>query len=654
MKLRNCILLLGFASFIFGAAQLSAQDSNAKEIFYQHEMQRWNELAERSVNHINDTTIDVHFYHLDIEVTIDSAYIAGSVEVMFEPKVDGLNELFLDLYHSLQVDSISAPCQSFSQSGDKIWITLVETFDAGEQISLTVYYRGKPTKIGNTKGLVYETHNGSEPIIASLSTPYLAHSWYPCKDGPEDKADSVFTDITIKDSIINGRQLIAVSNGVMESMEKSENKNTFKWRHRYPIVSYYVMVAISNYDSISDFYNGSGVSFPLDYYFFQEAYQSTVDGVADIPDAIGFFNEKFGPYPFHQEKFGMTQLGFYGAIENQTNVIQNTLNDGWFLVTVHELAHMWFADMITCETWNHGWLNEGFATYSEALWMEHQHGLQVYQAYMLNMAYWGGGTLYLEDTSDPFGVFVPIIYRKGAWALHMLRNAVGDEVFFKAIKAYALNQDFRFGHANTGDLQNVFEEEAQTDLDYFFDQWIYDEYFPIYNYNFKQNGNQLDLLIVQSQGDSGHREVFEMPIDVKISFSDATDTTLTVFNDQKEQGFQFEVDKEVVWVYIDPDNWILGYKIFADQLPVNTPQYVTENFKVYPNPTKDLLFIESQFFGGSLTCEIYDLSGRKRFERRLKSSKESLDISELNDGLFFYRMIEDNKRILKTGKLIKQ
>ena len=237
-------LIAGYVSF--------AQEEKAMTLFHEHEMSTWQNLIGRSQQHINDTTIDVMFYHLDIEIAIDSSYISGNVKILFEPLTNNFSELFLDLNQSLTVDSISSPVSGFTHSGNKIWIELESAYDIGQEIELIVYYQGKPSNPGGYKGLMYEDHNGDEPVIATLSTPYLAHSWYPCKDGPEDKADSAYIDITIEDRIVNGIELIAVSNGLLEDIEEFDGKKIFKWRHRYPIVTYYVMAAISNYEFITE------------------------------------------------------------------------------------------------------------------------------------------------------------------------------------------------------------------------------------------------------------------------------------------------------------------------------------------------------------------------------------------------------------------
>ncbi|MEJ2593607.1 MAG: M1 family aminopeptidase [bacterium] len=633
-----------------------AQQDSIMEAFREQEVTSWSELLSRAQEHITDSTIDVTFYHLDLHIAVDSNFISGSNRVTLMPVTDGIDHFFLDLQGALTVDSISFPCIDFSHDGNQLKINLDKPYDPGTPLQLTIYYHGEPALANSIKGLVYEDHNGNEPVIATLSTPYLAHYWYPCKDGPADKVDSVYVDITIPDTAINGMDLIAVSNGVLNTTDLLDGKKTFRWRHTYPIVSYYVMAAVSNYATISDEYvSDAREVLPLDYYVFNESYQQSLEGVAGIPDAIALFSERFGEYPFMREKFGMTQLGFYGAIENQTNVIQNVIHEAWFLVSVHELAHMWFGDMITCESWHHGWLNEGFASYCEALWVEHDQGTGAYRNYMDQFKYFGGGTLYLQNTDDPFSIFLPIIYRKGAWLLHMLRGVVGDELFFQTLKNYALHDDVRYDNASTQDFQYVAEDVSGLDLEYFFDQWVYDSYYPVYRYNYSQEGHTLYFALYQSQGENGWREFFEMPVQVRVWFEDESDTTFTVRNDRTLQFFRFTVSKTVAWVETDPEEWILRQSFYEPELPViGISERMTRDYRLYPNPVSTALHVAYERKSHDrMTFELYDLSGKKRFSTLLRDAYTTVDMSLFEPGFYFYRIFSEGHPLPVTGKVLK-
>ncbi|MEZ5146795.1 MAG: M1 family aminopeptidase [Bacteroidales bacterium] len=503
---------------------------------------------------------------------------------------------------------------------------------------------------GGYKGMRYESHNGGEPIIATLSTPYLAHYWYPCKDGPQDKPDSVYMDITLPKISYSGVEIMGVSNGVLENIIDNGDSNTFQWRHRYPIVTYYVMAAVSNYVHFQEEFNGTGgESFPLNYYVFEEHFNQAQAGVADLPEVIQFYSDVFGTYPFSNEKYGMTQLGFYGAIENQTNTIQNNLSASWFYTSIHELGHMWFGDMITLADWHHCWLNEGFATYSEALWDEYKYGFEAYKNNMATNEFWNGGTLYLQNAADTFNTFQSIFYSKGAYTVHMLRGVLGDDAFFGALMDYAQNPNFKYKNASTEDLKQSFENSSGLNLDYFFEQWVYDAYWPQYAYNFAQNTNlDVNLLIKQQQEELyGYRPVFTMPVQVRFDFTDNSDTTVTIWNDQQEQTFWFEFGKTVESVELDPDKWILRKAFFQPQLPVSISETETgPAISCFPNPFSNEIKIEFRRADEiAKRLSVIDFSGKIVFRQEIKNNNERANI-------FFWKGMDNDGQKMQAGSYL--
>jgi len=612
-----------------------------------------NSLFAEDINLSNDTTFDVKFYHLDLEIGIDEEYISGSVEYLFASNIDSLNKVILDLDGTFEVDSVSYPANSFSFSNNRIVIGFDNYYSNGETFSFKIYYHGKPQLYGGIKGLVYKKHSGNQPIIASLSTPYLAHTWWPCKDGVFDKSDSTFIDITIKDTIISSIPVIAVSNGLLDEVEVKNGKKTFKWKHYYPIVPYYVMVAISNYRKFSQTFEGEGYSFPLDYYVFDEHIEQAKKGVINMPDAIGFFTEIFGSYPFLNEKYGMTELGFYGAIENQTNTITNSMKESWFYVSVHELSHQWFADMITCDSWHDGWLNEGFASYAEALYAEHSEGFERYQSYMAKFEYYDSGTVYMEDVNNPFNVFRGIIYKKGAYILHMLRYVLGDKMFFKAIKEYALDEKFMYKNARTEDFQEICESVSGKNLNYFFDQWIYDERYPIYHYNFNQKNEKLDIYIEQKQNENGWRNIFKMPVEIKVEFEDGGDTLVKVFNELQFQIFSFDMTKAVKAVKIDPGKKILKKAFFDNTLTSNYFVLPDRYLNIYPNPNSGSfsIQIDVEELSGAIELSVISLNNDIVYKNIIIDDSQSLiNIEGIKPGMYF--VIIKSKSIYSVKKMI--
>ena len=653
MKIKVLLVVLLFPLF------LVSQDEQGIIDFYEAEMSTMKHACFNRLMVTNDSLIDVGFYHLFIEPAIDSAYINGWATIGFTSRAGQLTQIKLDLQQSLQVDSIQGAIASFSHLGDSLVIILLTEMEYGQYAEVTIFYQGVPVLAANVKGLRYEHHDADVPVIVSLSTPFLAHYWFPCKDGPYDKADSLFVDILLPNIEYEGFALNAVSNGLLDTVIQTETSRLYRWSHKYPVVPYYAMVAVSNYKKISQSYCNDelGHCFPMDYYVFPQDTLEALSGVEQMPEIMALFEQLFGPYPFASEKYGMTQLGFYGAIENQTNTITNKMSSDWLMVSVHELAHMWYGCKVTCSSWNHGWLNEGFATYAEALWKEHKDGSSAYRAYMASNAWYNGGTVYLPDTEDPFSVFLPIIYRKGAWVLHMLRFVMGDEDFFDMLANYSSQDSFAYGNLTTDDFRTYCESFYGSSLSWFFDQWVFDAYYPIYYYNFVQTESQLQLQVFQAQSQLGRRPVFEMPLEWLVEFQDGTDTLIKVYQQEQSQLHILNgINGEVKSLMPDPFQWVLHSSMFQPDLPVGIPSSNTNNsLQVYPNPVKNLIMIQlpdSHYQG--MTLQIFDNRGRLVKSYPPTANQELVDVSSWVAGVYLVRLLDKEGQQMDEVKLIKQ
>lgn len=513
-----------------------------------------------------DENIDVTFYHIALDIDIENKTISGDVNIELKSLIDNLTEVKLNLHEALALTAVGENASSFSREGNILSLVLDKSYNEGEPVSISISYGGVPPLApGGTfgKGFRFDTHSDGIPAIATYSTPYLSHYWFPCKDGPSDKANSVWLDITIPEATYEGYELKAISNGVLTETTTEGGKKTFKWRHNHPIVPYYIMVAVSNYVHISSTYNNTtnGNSFPLDYYVFPYHQEEVM--LNNVPTAFDTFISLFGDYPFKNEKFGFTQVAQNWSIENQTNPILGGMSAGWEVSMLHELSHAWFGNSITNQSWKHIWLSEGFATYASALFYEAAVGKARYMQHLssLSSRYVDDRSLILDDDSDYNTIFHTIYFHKGAWVLHMLRGYLGDAVALNCIKSFAESTEFKYGHATTEDFIAHCTTVSGLDLTTFFEQWVYGKGYPEYHYEFYSDSERgkggLTLSQVQSDLDASRREVFEMYIELKFHFQDGTSSTQRVFNNLKAQTFEFDFTKKIVKVEIDPNNWIL-------------------------------------------------------------------------------------------------
>jgi len=262
---------------------------------------------------------------------------------------------------------------------------------------------------------------------------------------------------------------------------------------------------------------------------------------------------------------------------------------------------------------------------------------------MTGFEYTGPGSVYLNDISDPFNIFQGIIYNKGAYVLHMLRGVLGDTIFFNSIKNYSSSSQFKYKHATTENFQDVCEANSNLNLDFFFDQWIYDENYPKYQYNWKQDTTTLvtSLVIFQAQQSTDNwRPVFEMPLQIFFSFANDNDSIITVHNNQQFQTYFFNFNDTVANIFIDTNNWVLKSVAFSDSIYLGTKEEIFNkpNVKVIPNPNNGAFSI---ILPNTNTGEVYislmDLTGRIVYSKKLMEANPKINIQNtkyLSEGLY--------------------
>ncbi len=617
-----------------------------KQAFFQGELERQHRVltAERTNS---DTSIDVTYYKLDLVITTAPSYLRGTVTVNALSEVDALTSITLDLVNTLTVDSVLAgqTAVPFVQHPTTVTITLDRSYHHGELVVLDVYYGGIPSSSG-FGSFVFTTTPQGAPWVWSLSQPYGAKDWWPCKDHPSDKADSADIWVTVSNGLKVG------SNGILTAVvDKGNGTSTWKWSERYPIANYLISIAVSNYASFSNWFRYSPTdSMEILNYVLPE---HLTQGEANLPRTVSMleiFSEKYGLYPFIKEKYGHAEFGWGGAMEHQT-MTSATVNAFAEYVVAHELAHQWFGDLVTCANWPNIWLNEGFATYSESIYFEAKYGPIAYWNDLLSKAPTSKGavgTIYVRDTSTVVTLFDGwLVYDKGSWVLHMLRHVLGDSLFFQSLRSYLEDPRYRFGVVTTEDFQQVCESVSGTSLDYFFTEWIYGEKYPQYTYSWSAeagtNGFDVSVTINQTTGTS-NPSFFTMPIDLKVS-APGWDTTVVLFHTFSGQKFTFNVSHLPVSADLDPQNWILRDVALAT--PVLAEGSVPSRYSLeqnYPNPFNPTTVINFQLPAVSdVRLVVCDLLGREvrtlvNDRRPAGSYSVEFDASNLPSGVYLYRL----------------
>lgn len=494
---------------------------------------------------VNQGNFDIFYLKFDLDISPTAKKIDGIAEVHCKSLINGLDLIQLDLTSSLSVQSVKINDEflSFNHSSDLLSINLDKPYNiGGENIILTIVYSGLPAN-----SFHFDTKDGL-PMIWTKTEPYGSKDWIPCKNLPDDKADSLDLIITVPSD------LIVASNGVLINTEIIGNKTTYYWKERYPIVSYLISLAIHPYRIRTDyFYHGNNDSMPIVNYIIPSQFDNNNEKYGLVPDILEAFTGYFGEYPFINEKYGNAEFLWGGGMEHQT---LTSLSGPYEFLLAHELAHQWWGDMITCKDFHHIWLNEGFATYSEALWEESKGGLSALHSKMDEKKYLGKGTVYVEDITNSGVIFDGnLSYKKGAWVLHMLRHVVGDSTFFEILKAYS-NSGKKYNVATTEDFKQICEQVSNKDLSAFFDQWIYGDFHPVYLYDWgytEESGNYiLTLDIEQFQVEN----LFYMPIDIHVT-TESGEEMFVVENDRKIQSYSFTLNSKPTSVQLDKDNWIL-------------------------------------------------------------------------------------------------
>jgi aminopeptidase N len=444
-----------------------------------------------------------------------------------------------------------------------------------------------------------------------MGQPAYAQSWWPCKDRPDDKF-LMTMNLTVPDT------LVGVSNGTsLGESAAAPGWRTYHWRENFPIASYLVSVAITDYQLLeSSCTTGLGTVVPLQNWVFPNDVAAATVDFAPLCDMMDFCESKFGPYPFAGEKYGHAEFLWPGAMEHQTvTSIGASSLDGfgareWLIV--HELGHQWFGDSLTPADWADIWLNEGFATYTEALWREQAGGTAAYDTYMAEARHedeWlAQGPVY-----DPMPIFPGrVIYDKGAWIVHMVRSRLGDAAFFGLLKDWTDGATRRFGQVDTQEFIDLAGAWAGEDLNAFLWPYLTTTVLPAVSLTYEVSEGtagtdthlRLDLIQVQSP-------LFDNSFPVVVTTTAGQTTVLVNLKDAAATA-DFEMAAPIIAVQLDPRQQVL----WRSAAGVASTAGLT---LAYPNPTRGeyVVFRYRLDTAARPRLQVFDLMGREVMSRDL-------------------------------------
>lgn len=593
-------------------------------------------------------TYDVKFYSINLDINDTSTYVSGSTLIKAEIK-ESTDSLVFEFNPQVTIDSVLVGKQKVNHvfRSDFMILKGMGLKNPGTVIDILVHYKGYVGS-GSFFSSVTSEKNAywNIPVTWTLSEPFGAKNWFPCKQQLTDKADSCWVFLTVP----KGRK--AGSNGLLVDTIPVGKKVQYRWKSRYPVAYYLISFTVADYKDYS-FYsrlNNLKDSVLIQNYVynrpgFLEANKTDIDRTSEF---IRIYSKLFGEYPFKNEKYGHCVAPIGGGMEHQT---MTTLVSFDYTLVAHELAHQWFGNNTTCATWQDILINEGFASYAEYLAFENLGTKEEANAWMIsaqNRALRepeGSVFIPISDAANDSRIFsTNLSYKKGAVIIHMLRHQINnDTLFFKTLREFL--KQYKYSTATGEDFKNVAEQVTGMDLDKFFNQWYYGKGYPVFDLSWKKSNDTL-LLNVKQTPSSKSMSFFSTPFQVKL-IGTGLDTTIRLEQVTNSQLFRIKVAKSVNNVLFDPDKWLLKSVQSITQLPEIPSD--DSFFEVKPNPFDqhiNIFFNNEPPKDGKIS--ILAINGSVIYETSARKKKESvINTSSIKPGTYLLVVTNGNEKYVR-------
>lgn len=486
-------------------------------------------LTQNSGGAMPDEQKRVHFDHAELHIAVDPSQqrIDATATLSFTARTS-TNVLLLDLDHNLPISAIDMdgkPLGSadWSNPQGRLRIQLPHALNAGERISTTVHYGGRPHVAKRAPwdgGFVWSHTKDGQPWVGSAVEGEGCDLFWPCVDHPQGKPDLVDLYVTVP------KPLVAPGNGVLIGVSDEGDKRTYHWRAKHP-TTYAISINVGPYQELtSEYHSRYGNVIPLQYWYLAGEEEQARKLFAEFPRMLAFNEAMIGPYPFGDEKMGVVETPYLGMEHQTINAYGNHYaKDGagfdWLLQ--HEFAHEWFGNQMTNADWDDMWLHEAFATYMQPLYSQSINGDMGYYAWLSKLRLTlrdrfpivsGSSKTEEQVYEDETGPGLDI-YNKGALMLHSLRGMIGDEKFFECLRVLVYGTsdpkpgNFAPHYANAHDFIDIVNKVSGRDLSWFFNVYLYQAQLPALDE--QREGTALKL-----HWRVPHDLPFPMPVEVQV------------------------------------------------------------------------------------------------------------------------------------------